>query len=62
MYMLPAGSVVAGFMSLLALLVQHPWAQRPLLVDPFREMTSEAVVAAQRSFDQVRPLGPFSCP
>ena len=56
MFTASAGSVVAGFMCLLSLLVQHPWALRPLLVDPFREMTLDAVVAAQRSFDQVRDI------
>ena len=48
-----AGSAMAGFMRTLALISRHPWAQRPLVVDPFRELGAASVAAAQCSFDQV---------
>ena len=38
---------------MLTLLSQHPWALRPLVVDPFRDLAAAQVTAAQAVFDQV---------
>ena len=38
---------------MLTLLSQHPWALRPLVVDPFRDLSAAQVAAAQAAFDQV---------
>ena len=46
---------MAGYMRVLALIVQQPWGLRPLVVDPFRELSPAAVAAAQRTFDQAWP-------
>ena len=43
---------------MLSLLARHPWALRPLVVDPFRELSLAQVAGAQATFDQVQPPVP----
>jgi hypothetical protein len=61
MFLGNAGSPVAGFLRFLRLLSNHPWAERPLFVDPEGEMTADARREASADFRKVSLcLEPFN--
>lgn len=58
--MLPAcgaGSPLAGFVRFLHLLRQHPWKDRPLIVDPSAELTPAQHKDIDRRFDAAKAKG-----
>jgi U3 small nucleolar RNA-associated protein 22 len=51
------GSRVAGFLRFLELLSTHPWASRPLVVDPEHAVTKVQRAAIMKAFDAARRGG-----
>jgi len=52
-----AGSPLAGFVRFLQLLSQHPWKDRPLVVDPEAELTPAQHKDIDRRFDAAKAKG-----
>jgi len=52
-----AGSPLAGFVRFLQLLSQHPWKDRPLMVDPEAELTPAQHKDIDRRFDAAKAQG-----
>ncbi len=52
-----AGSPLAGFVRFLHLLSQHPWKDRPLVVDPEAELTPAQHKDIDRRFDAAKAQG-----
>jgi hypothetical protein len=52
-----AGSPLAGFIRFLHLLSQHPWKDRPLVVDPEAELTPAQRKDIDRRFDAAKAQG-----
>eukprot|EP00798_Chlamydomonas_sp_ICE-L_P031575 gene31575-6769_t len=50
-------SRIAGFLRFLQLLATHPWAHRPLVVDPEKQLTQAVRRQLQRRFDERRSTG-----
>ena len=51
------GSPIAGFARFLHLLSQHPWRDRPLVVDPSAELTPPQHKRIQATFDAAKAAG-----
>ncbi len=49
--------VCAGLLRFLQLLQRHPWAARPLVVDPDQQLTAAQHRAAQEAFNASRAAG-----